>query len=90
MKHQRLFGEDGGGLILSQHWIDENYLTSTEPVSGWREGEDGYLESCQLPKILYWITLLHIYESYQLSPQDIEIRPAWFHLANHAFFNAPV
>jgi len=34
--------------------------------------------------------MFQTFESYQQTPRDIEIRPAWFHLANHAFFNAPV
>ena len=89
-KELHLYGESGGGVFLPPQYMDENYLASTEQIAGWYEGEDGYLESYKPPKTQHWITLFHTYESYHLSAQDIEIRPAWFHLANHAFFNAPV
>ena len=89
-KELQLSGEDGGGLILSPHWIDESHLASNEQAAGWDEGEDGYLESYQLPKTPNWIAMFHTFQSNQVSPQGIEIRPAWFHLANYAFFNAPV
>jgi hypothetical protein len=90
VKNLQLFGEDGGGLILFPHWIDEGYLASTGQAAGWDEGEDGYLESYRIPKASNWITLFHAYKGFELSPQNIEIRPAWFHLANYAFFNAPI
>ena len=90
MKELQLFGETGGGLIFSPHCIDESFLASIEQVADWHEREDGYLESYKPPKTRYWITQFHTYERYQLSSGDIEIRPAWFHLAKYAFFNAPV
>jgi hypothetical protein len=35
-----------------------------------------------------WINMFHEYEDYP--EREIESRPAWFHLANHAFSNAPI
>ena len=90
IKQLKLFREDGGGVTLLPHWIDENWLANSEQSVDWYEGEDGYLESYQLPKTPNWISTFHTYESYQLSPYDIEVRPAWFHLASHAFFNTPI
>ena len=90
IKKLKLFGEDGGGRALAPHWASESSLAAIEQQTGQYEGEYGYLESYQLPKIPNWITLFHTYESYQLSPQDTEIRPAWFHLTNYTFFNTPI
>lgn len=90
LKKFQLFGENNGGIIFSPNWIDEKYLTSSSQITSWDEGDDSYLESCQLPGKPNWIKVFDIYQSYQLSPSDIEIRSAWFHLANHAFFNKPL
>lgn len=89
-KELQLFGETGGGILVNPNDMDENYLARPEKTSDWNESDDGYMESYKLPDTPYWISLFRSYESYQLSQQDIEIRPAWFHLANHAFFNAPI
>lgn len=89
-KELQLFGETGGGILANPNDMDENYLARHARISDWYESDDGYLESYKLPDTPHWISLFHRYESYQLSQQGIEIRPVWFHLANHAFFNAPI
>ena len=87
-KELQVFGETGGGILVQPKDMDENYLARSEKASAWHESDDGYMESYKLPDIPHWVSLFHRYESYQLSQQDIEILPTWFHLTNHAFFNA--
>jgi hypothetical protein len=90
MKGLHLFGEDGGGLVLAPHSASESYLAGVEQQTDRLEGEYGYLESYKPTQTQRWVRLFHTFESYQLSSQDIEIRPAWFHLASYAFFNTPI
>jgi hypothetical protein len=78
-------GENGGGVILSPDWIDEGYLASNKQIIEWDESESGYLKPFPLPGMPNWINLYHGYDG--LSFQSIEVRPAWFHLAKHIFFN---
>lgn len=85
-----LYQEHGGGFILLPEWVDEGWLADTERAVEQQEGEDGYLESYKPLKTPNWITLFHNYKGYRLSADDIEVRPAWFHLANYAFFNTPI
>jgi hypothetical protein len=80
-----LFGEDGGGIAQSTDWIDKGYLASNKQLIEWDESESGYLKPFPLPGMPNWINLYHTYE--RLAGQSIEIRPAWFHLAKHIFFN---
>ncbi len=89
-KELNVFGETGGGIIIPPHNLDENHLARAETQSTWQEGEDGYMESYKLPGTPRWISLFQNYEGNTPSPPEIEIRPAWFHLANYAFHNVPV
>jgi len=86
-KELHVFGENGGGILVHPNDMDESYLARHARRIDWHEGDDGYMESYKLPNTSHWISLFKRYESYQLSKKDIEIRPAWFHLANYAFFN---
>ena len=61
-------------------YMEEKYLASPEQIAGWHEDEHGYFESYPLPKTQNGIALFHAFESYQISSQDIEIRPPWFHI----------
>lgn len=89
-KELQLFGETGGGIIEHPDDMEGNYPTKDESRSSWQEDDDGYMESYKLPDTFRWISLFKRYASYPLSPRDIEIRPAWFHMLNYAFFNAPI
>jgi hypothetical protein len=85
-----LFGEKGGGLLISPDLLEENKLTRVVPKNGVDEGDNGYLEPYQIAGEHYWITLFHRYEEPEYIESAVEIRPAWFHLANYAFFNVPI
>lgn len=84
------FGEDGGGILLSPRDLDVDHQTKMSDNKGWLEGEDGYLEPYPRPGQPRWIELFQHYEQLEYSKINLEIRPAWFHLANFAFFNAPI
>ncbi len=89
-KELHVSAEDGGGVLVHPMDTDENNLAKHESRSSWQEDDDGYMESYKLPDTFCWISLFERYESYRPSPRDIEIRPAWFHMVNYAFFNAPI
>ncbi len=85
-----LYGEDGGGLIFSADDLDENHLARMVPRQSDYEDEDGYLYPFTVETEPAWITLFHRYEEFEYDKPEIEIRPAWFHLANYVFFDVPV
>lgn len=89
-KELQLFGETGGGILEHPDDREGDYLKEHPTRIESREKDDGYMESYKLPDTFRWISLFKRYESYPLSPRDIEIRPAWFHMVNYAFFNAPI
>jgi len=89
-KELNLCGEAGGGIIITPHALDEDYMAKTETQTGWQEGEDGYMESYRLPGTPLWISMFQDYEVNTPSPPEIEMRPAWFHLANYVFYNVPI
>lgn len=80
-------GEEGGGILLPPRDIDEAQQINIKENIGWSEGKDGYLESYQRPGHPLWLDNFQDYEQIEM---DMEIRPAWFHIANYAFFNAPI
>ncbi|MFC2038747.1 hypothetical protein ACFLUG_03140 [Chloroflexota bacterium] len=84
-----LFGEDGGGIVLSGD-LDEKQMLNVFPRKGWDEGDDGYMEPYQIAGEPQWITQFHQYEDAEYTNLEIETRPAWFHIADHAFFNTPM
>lgn len=85
-----LFGETGGGMIISVDDLDEKRLARMTPKKGKYEGENGHMEPYKVVEEPRWITLFHRYEGLEYAKLEIETRPAWFHLANYAFFNTPV
>jgi len=85
-----LFGENGGGIVISPDDLDERQLARMVPKKGDIEGENGYMEPYRIAGEPYWITLFHRYEEPEYARSEIETRPAWFHIANYAFFNAPI
>ncbi len=85
-----LYGEDGGGVMISADDLDEKYLARMVPQQNDYEGENGFLEPYRIGDVPYWVTLFYQYEELEYAKSDIERRPAWFHLANYAFFNIPV
>ena len=84
------FGENGGGILQLQQDINAEQLDHIGKQDLWRDGEDGYLESYPGLSKPPWIDRFHNYEKIEDSEWGIEIRPAWFHIANHAFFNTPI
>jgi hypothetical protein len=88
VRQMRLYGEGGGGLIFSANDMDENHLARIVTRRSNEEDEDGYLSSFTVECQPAWITLFHQYKEFEHDSLGMEIRPAWFHLANYAFFNA--
>jgi hypothetical protein len=85
-----LFGETGGGLIFSPDDLDEKKLAEIAPKNSNYEGENGYFEIHEVEGEPRWITIFHEYEEPEYAKLEFEIRPAWFHLVNYAFFNAQI
>ena len=85
-----LLGENGGGIIISPNDLDEKQLNRMVTQEGNYEEENGYMEPYKIAGKPHWITLFHQYGDLEYTKLEIEMRPAWFHLANYAFFNAPV
>jgi len=83
-----LFGEQGGGIYLSDQEIDKDYLAEYDKSKGRHEGEDGYMESYERPGQPRWMRLFENYKTWGGGNLDIELRPAWFHIVNYALFNA--
>ena len=84
------YGEEGGGVLLSSQDLDGGQLNKISDSMGWEEGRDGYLESYRRPSQPLWMDLFRNYEEVTDPEPAIEIRPDWFHIANHVFFNAPI
>ncbi|MFC1965274.1 hypothetical protein ACFLWG_04685, partial [Chloroflexota bacterium] len=85
----RSFGDKGGGIFLPAE-LDADYLAENGGDFQQLEDDDGYMEQYDAPATPRWMTLFLKYESIQINSGDIEIRPAWFHLANQAFYNIPI
>jgi len=84
-----LFGETGGGMIMSPDDLDKKQLAGMTPKKGKYEGENGYMEPYEISEPR-WVTLFHQYEGLENAKLEFETRPAWFHLANYAFFNVRI
>lgn len=85
-----LFGENGGGIVISPGDLDERQLARMVPKKGNIEGENGYMEPYRIEGEPLWIILFHRYEEPEYARSKIETRPAWFHITNYAFFNATI
>jgi hypothetical protein len=84
------FGENGGGILLSPPDLDADQLDHMRKQDIWQDAGDGYLEEHPGLSRPLWIDRFQNYEQIEDSEMDIEIRPAWFHIANHAFFDAAI
>lgn len=85
-----LFGENGGGIFISKDDLDERHLAGIVPREGSYEGENDYTESYNIPGEPHWINLFYQYEESEYATSKIEVRPAWFHLLNYAFFDVEI
>ncbi len=82
--------EDGGGIMFSLDDLDIEDLAKIVSEEGVCEEENGYMEPFKMAGEPRWITLFHRYDGPGYANTAIEVRPAWFHLANYAFFNTPI
>jgi len=89
-KKMKCFGENGGGILLSPQDLDAEILDQVRGHDLWRDGEDGYPEPYRRLNKTLWMNKFHIYDGAEDHEQVIEMRPAWFHIASHAFFNTPL
>lgn len=82
-----LFGEQGGGIYLSDQEVNANYLAEYVKSKLQYERVDGYVESYKHSGQPRWMTLFEDYKTWGGGNLDIELRPAWFHITNYALFN---
>jgi len=83
-----LFGESGGGVLYEG--VTPESLSEIIADRTAEENKNGNLEISTHPGRPYWMRLFEGYEVPPDTKQFLEIRPAWFHIANYLFFNIPV
>jgi hypothetical protein len=88
-KELGLFGERGGGIYISDQEVNAKYLAESVKSNVQYTGVDGDVKSYNNPGKPRWMTLFEDYETWGSANLDIELRPAWFHITNYAFFNTP-
>jgi hypothetical protein len=94
VREMGLSGEAGGGIFECVTDLDDGCLGNLETPQHWEEDDDGYVRTAEYFSKPRWMMLFEDYETFtepvEYSLEFIEIRPAWFHLANHIFFNASI
>ena len=84
-----LSGETGGGVLFNSDELDTEKMINIVGNINRQEDDEGWLEDYPIPGTPKWVSL---FWKYQRSPlkNNLEIRPAWFHILNYAFYDIPI